>query len=161
MLPIPDSLIWLCVLVGLAAPVVAFVLRRDWWPDGGQIDFWKLFEDTISHALMLAMLSAATLQIVSRYFLAGWIPDAYVDYFLFPWTEEFARLVMLWLAMVGAAAIQRSDDHISMTILFDMLPKAAQRWVRIFGDLVTIAVLDSSDMVRLDHRPRIGHHVHD
>lgn len=141
MLPIPDSLIWLCVLVVLAAAIVTLVLRHDWWPVGGPIDYWKLFEDSISHALMLAMLSAATLQIVSRYFLAGLIPEDYVDYFLFPWTEEFARLVMLWLAMVGAAAIQRGDDHISMTVVFDLLPAAAKRWVRIFGDVVTIAVL--------------------
>ena len=48
---------------------------------------------------------------------------------------------MVWLAMFGAASIQRSDDHISMTIVFNLLGDRAKRWVRVFGDVVTIFVL--------------------
>ena len=132
-MPIPRDLIVLLVLILLAALAITLVLRRDWWPKGGRLDFWKLFEDTISHFLFLGMLVSLTLQIGIRYALS--------DYVTAPWTEEFARLVMVWLAFLGAASIQRSDDHISMTIVFDMLGDRAKRWIRVIGDVVTILVL--------------------
>ena len=132
-MPIPRDLIVLLVLILLAALAITLVLRRDWWPKGGRLDYWKLFEDTISHFLLLGMLVSLTLQIGIRYALS--------DYVTAPWTEEFARLVMVWLAFLGAASIQRSDDHISMTIVFDMLGDRAKRWIRVIGDVVTILVL--------------------
>ena len=132
-MPIPRDLIVLLVLILLAALAITLVLRRDWWPKGGRLDYWKLFEDTISHFLFLGMLVSLTLQIGIRYALS--------DYVTAPWTEEFARLVMVWLAMFGAASIQRSDDHISMTIVFEMLGDRAKRWIRVIGDVVTILVL--------------------
>ncbi len=132
-MPIPLELIVLFVLMLLAAVVITLVLRRDWWPEGGRLDYWKLFEDTLSHCLLLGMLVSLTLQIGIRYALS--------DYVTAPWTEEFARLVMVWLVLLGAASIQRTDDHISMTILFDMFGDRAKRWVRVFGDVVTILVL--------------------
>ena len=132
-MPIPRELIVLFVLMVLGALAITRVLRRDWWPEGGRLDYWKLFEDTVSHCLLLGMLVSSTMQIGIRYALS--------DYVTAPWTEEFARLVMVWLALFGAASIQRSDDHISMTILFDMFGDRAQRWIRVFGDVVTILVL--------------------
>lgn len=132
-MPIPPDLIGLLVLILPAALAITLVLRRDWWPEGGRIDYWKLFEDTFSHFLLLGMLVSLTMQIGIRYALS--------DYVTAPWTEEFARLVMVWLAMLGAASIQRSDDHISMTILFDLLGDRAKRWIRVIGDVVTILVL--------------------
>ena len=132
-MPIPRDLIVLLVLILPAAVAITLVLRRDWWPEGKRLDYWKLFEDTVSQFLLLAMLVSLTMQIGIRYALS--------DYVTAPWTEEFARLVMVWLAMSGAASIQRSDDHISMTILFDLFGDRARRWIRIFGDVVTILVL--------------------
>ena len=132
-MPIPRELIVLVVLILIAALAIMLVLRRDWWPEGGRLDYWKLFEDTFSQFLLLGMLISLTMQIGIRYALS--------DYVTAPWTEEFARLVMVWLAMFGAASIQRSDDHISMTIVFNLLGDRAKRWVRVFGDVVTIFVL--------------------
>jgi TRAP-type C4-dicarboxylate transport system permease small subunit len=132
-MPIPRELIVLVVLLLVAALAITLVLRRDWWPEGGRLNYWKLFEDTFSQFLLLGMLISLTMQIGIRYALS--------DYVTAPWTEEFARLVMVWLAMFGAASIQRSDDHISMTIVFNLLGDRAKRWVRVFGDVVTIFVL--------------------
>ena len=132
-MPIPRELIVLVVLLLVAALAITLVLRRDWWPEGGRLDYWKLFEDTFSQFLLLGMLISLTMQIGIRYALS--------DYVTAPWTEEFARLVMVWLAFLGAASIQRSDDHISMTIVFEMLGDRAKRWIRVIGDVVTILVL--------------------
>jgi len=43
--------------------------------------------------------------------------------------------------MWGAVAVQRLDDHITMSLVYDLLPRSAQLLVRIVGDLVVIAVL--------------------
>ena len=55
-----------------------------------------------------------------------------------PWTEEFGRLAMIWAAFWGAAMLQRADDHIRMSAVYDLLPAALQKAVRVFGDLLVI-----------------------
>ena len=136
MMPIPVEVKVLFLVVAIVALLASWQLRKEWLErrdGGGGFDFWKLIEDTVSHFLLLAMLVSATLQVVVRYLLS--------DTVTMPWTEEFGRLVMVWAALWGAAALQRSDDHISMAVVFDLLPPKAQLGVRLFGDLVTLAVL--------------------
>ena len=137
MMPIPGELKALAVVLVLAALAASWRLRAEWLggrgEEGGGFDPWKVVEDTVSHFLLLAMLASAALQVVVRYLLS--------DTLTMPWTEEFGRLVMVWGALWGAAALQRSDDHISMSVIFDQLPPRAQLAVRLFGDLVTLGVL--------------------
>ena len=82
---------------------------------------------------MLAMIIASLIQVTVRYALS--------DEFTLPWTEEFGRLTLVWAAMWGAAALQRSDDHIAMTVATDFMPLGLQRAIRLFGDVVTLLVL--------------------
>lgn len=137
MMPIPGELKALAIVLVLAALAASWRLRAEWLggrgAEGGGFDLWKVVEDTVSHFLLLAMLASAALQVVVRYLLS--------DTLTMPWTEEFGRLVMVWGALWGAAALQRSDDHISMSVIFDQLPPRAQLAVRLFGDLVTLGVL--------------------
>ena len=135
MMPIPGEVKILVFLLVVAALVATWLLREEWRGRGGEggIDFWKIVEDTVSHFLLLAMLVSAALQVIVRYLLS--------DTITMPWTEEFGRLVMVWGALWGAAQLQRSDDHISMSVVFDLLPPRAQLAVRLFGDLVTLGVL--------------------
>jgi TRAP-type C4-dicarboxylate transport system permease small subunit len=58
-----------------------------------------------------------------------------------PWTEEFGRLAMIWAAFWGAAALQRVDDHIRMSAVYDLLPAPLQKAVRVFGDVLVLLVL--------------------
>ncbi len=136
MMPIPGELKALAFVLVTAALAASWLLRAEWLGRGGEgggLDLWKAVEDTVSHFLLLAMLASAALQVVVRYLLS--------DTLTMPWTEEFGRLVMVWGALWGAAALQRSDDHISMSVIFDQLPPRAQLAVRLFGDLVTLGVL--------------------
>lgn len=135
MMPIPGEVTALAFILVIAALLASWFLREEWLSrkgDGG-IDFWKVAEDTVSHFLLLAMLASAALQVIVRYLLS--------DIITMPWTEEFGRLVMIWGALWGAAQLQRTDDHISMSVVFDLLPLRAQLGVRLFGDLVTLGVL--------------------
>ena len=135
MMPIPVEVKALVFVLVFAALAGSWLLRAEWLGRRGEggLDLWKMVEDTVSHFLLLAMLASAALQVVVRYLLS--------DTLTMPWTEEFGRLVMVWGALWGAAALQRSDDHISMSVLFDQLPPRAQLAVRLFGDLVTLGVL--------------------
>ena len=135
MMPIPGEVKVLVLLLVLAALGASWLLRAEWMSRRGEgsFDIWKVVEDTVSHFLLLAMLASAALQVIVRYLLS--------DTITMPWTEEFGRLVMVWGALWGAAQLQRSDDHIGMSVVFDQLPPRAQLAVRLFGDLVTLGVL--------------------
>ena len=135
MMPIPGEVKALVLLLVFVALFLSWLLREEWLGRRGEggIDFWKVVEDTVSHFLLLAMLISAALQVIVRYLLS--------DTITMPWTEEFGRLVMVWGALWGAAQLQRSDDHISMSVIYDQLPPRAQFAVRLFGDAVTLAVL--------------------
>lgn len=121
-------------MIGLAAAsaaVLVWLIRADWARHGRPT--WKLVEDAVGLFCMLGMLYASAIQVVVRYALA--------DYAELPWTEEFSRLLLVWAAMWGAATLQRSDDHISMTMLFDRLPPGVRAALRVGGDVVALAVL--------------------
>jgi TRAP-type C4-dicarboxylate transport system permease small subunit len=110
-----------------------WVIRADYGARDRPGAIWRLIEGALGVFFMLAMLYAATAQVAARYALS--------DYLTIPWTEEFARLLLVWTAMWGTAALQRSDDHICMAVVFDWLPPGAQRMVRILGDLVALGIL--------------------
>jgi TRAP-type C4-dicarboxylate transport system permease small subunit len=118
------------VIAASAAALLA-LLRADWAPRGRPT--WRLVEHAVGLFCMLGMLYAAAVQVLVRYALA--------DYVDLPWTEEFSRLLLVWAAMWGAAILQRSDDHISMTVVFDWLPPRGQLALRLAGDVVALAVL--------------------
>ena len=136
MMPVPVEVKALVFLLVAAALLASWLLRGEWLRrrgEGGGVDVWKVVEDTVSQFLLLAMLASAALQVLVRYLLS--------DIVTMPWTEEFGRLVMVWGALWGAAQLQRTDDHIGMSVVFDQLPPRAQLAVRLFGDVVTLAVL--------------------
>jgi TRAP-type C4-dicarboxylate transport system permease small subunit len=133
MIPPPQELIAMLAVLAALSVWLAWTLRQDCRGPDGRLDPWSVVETYVSLFLMLCMLVASALQVFVRYLFADTID--------LPWTEEFGRLAMIWAGFWGAAALQRADDHISMTVLFDLLPDAAKQGVRILGDLVTLAVL--------------------
>lgn len=62
--------------------------------------------------LFVALLFCATLQVLSRYILPHSIP----------WTEEFARFLIIYITFIGAAIAIYEKTHITITILIDKLP---------------------------------------
>ncbi len=133
MFPTPFELkvlFWVCV--GLAL-WLGWIIRSDHATLPLVPRLWRNFENSITVFLMLLMLGASTIQVLARYVL----PD---DVTL-PWTEEAGRLFMVWATLWAAAIVQRTDDHITMNAVFDLLPAAAQRALLAFCDLLTIALL--------------------
>ncbi|MEW6157074.1 MAG: TRAP transporter small permease [Verrucomicrobiota bacterium] len=45
-----------------------------------------------------------------------------------PWSEELARLLLVWLAMLGAALAYIEQSHLGVDALTRLLDPAARRW---------------------------------
>jgi C4-dicarboxylate transporter, DctQ subunit len=133
MMPIPAELKAFVLLSLALALWLTFLIRADYAEVPGAARIWRLTEDFVSQFLLLLMLAASTVQVLARYLL----PD---DVSL-PWTEEAGRLFMVWGTLWGAAALQRTDEHINMSAVFSLLPPAGQRLVLMLCDLITIALL--------------------
>jgi len=78
-----------------------------------------------------AMSLVVFLQIIFRF----------VIYIPFPWSEECARYLMVWMGVVGAVAALRQGRHIGVTVLIQRLPPGYLRWMLIAMQLVLVGFL--------------------
>lgn len=127
----PGSLVVLVVFAALSAVALTWVARPAWTTR--RAPTWQDIEAFLGLFFILSMLYAASIQVAVRYTLSEVLD--------LPWTEEFARLLLVWTALWGAAILQRTDDHIAMTVLADVLPPRLQVAVRLLGDVVGLVVM--------------------
>lgn len=80
----------------------------------------RRFEDALLATLLGVMVVLAVGQIVQRNLLGSG----------FVWTDEFLRILVLWLTLVGAIVASRADHHIRMDVVLRLLPATWQRHVR-------------------------------
>ena len=131
---IPTGVIVTTVLC-LTAAVALTWLRRDEYGEMSATAVWNIIEEYVAQFLLAIMIVATVVQITTRYFLGGLVVAS--------WAEEFALLAQVWLTFWGAAIIHRRRQHIDLQIVYDLMPRAAQRVVLILGDVVAIAILSS------------------
>lgn len=87
--------------------------------------------DVISIVLMIAMVLFLLVQLVARAaFRHG-----------FPWTEESAKICLIFLAYVGASMTSVNGTHINITILSDILKGKAQKVIFVIQQLIAMAFL--------------------
>lgn len=55
------------------------------------------------------------------------------------WSEELARLLMVWLALLGAALACREDRHLGLDVIVRSWPEEVQRLSRLFCYTLVIA----------------------
>jgi TRAP-type transport system small permease protein len=70
--------------------------------------------------LMACLLAVVFIQVVVRY----------VTYQPLAWTEEVARLLFIWVCMVGAVVGAKRGSHFAVTLIFDVLPDRMHGAVR-------------------------------
>lgn len=90
----------------------------------------RLVFEAITAFLIAGMVSLTLLQVVSRYLDAG-----------FEWTEELARLDLIYLTFFGSIVASQRREHLRIEILVHALPPRWRRAVRIAVDLASIMVL--------------------
>lgn len=96
--------------------------------------------------LMTAITVVVFLQVITRYVLA----------YPFDWPEELARILFVWVALLGAVVALRRGGHFSIEALTNTLPVSLQRAVSLllrvtllgFLTLVTYLGLDATLRVR-------------
>lgn len=90
----------------------------------------RLLFDAVTAFLIAGMVALTLLQVVSRYMDAG-----------FEWTEELARLDLIYLTFFGAIVASQRGEHLRIEILVNALTPRWRHAVRIAVDLASIAVL--------------------
>lgn len=55
------------------------------------------------------------------------------------WSEEAARLLLIWLTMLGAAAASASRDHLGVDYFVNLLHPDARRLLELTGEFVVVA----------------------
>ncbi|MEM1174471.1 MAG: TRAP transporter small permease [Pseudomonadota bacterium] len=90
----------------------------------------RIAENTLLILVLGGMVAVAFLQIVLReVFSTGVI-----------WANELVRILVLWLAIVGAVAAARDNRHIRIDLLSHLLPEKLVKGLRIVVDLFAAAV---------------------
>ncbi len=77
------------------------------------------------------------------------------------WSEELARLLLVWVTFLGGAVVCWDGTHLSVDALFVNLPRRLRRLVRIFNGAVAIGFLVvlsyySIEMVIIEHITTLG-----
>lgn len=87
-------------------------------------------EEALLVLLLVSMIMVAVAQIVLRNgFDAGFL-----------WGDSFLRVLVLWIAMVGALVASRGQRHISIDVAGKYLPPVAAKAAAVFNGLFTAAV---------------------
>ena len=90
----------------------------------------KWLEDALLVSLLVALMVLAVLQIVLRNgFDTGLV-----------WADQLLRLLLLWLALMGAVAASRDNRQITIDVLSRFLKPAWLRWAEVVTALFTAAV---------------------
>ena len=89
-----------------------------------------LFEDAALILALLVMLSMALLQIIMRnFFDSGFL-----------WAESFLRVLVLWIAMLGAMVATRERNHINIDLISRFAKSDLMTWVSILTHLFSALV---------------------
>jgi len=75
-------------------------------------------EEAIGQLLSWTLLLVVLLQVADRFLFAGGLQLA--------WTEEIARVLLVWYVFWGATLVQAENSHIRMDLLERALPERAR-----------------------------------
>ncbi len=98
---------------------------------GAALTLLRRLEDAVLVTLLTGMIGVATAQVVLRNFF---------DSGLY-WGDSAVRVLVLWVALVGAMVASREDEHIRIDIVGRYLSDAARKPVSRLVSLFTAAVL--------------------
>jgi TRAP-type C4-dicarboxylate transport system permease small subunit len=85
----------------------------------------------IAAVLMMAMVVLTLLQVVTRYVFETPLP----------WTEELARLDLIYLTFFGSIVAFQRREHLRVEFLVHALPHGLRKWLGVLVDLASILVL--------------------
>ena len=57
------------------------------------------------------------------------------------WAEEISVLLFVWVVLLGAGLVQKKDEHVAISYVFDLFPVKWKAVTLVFGNLCISAVL--------------------
>jgi TRAP-type C4-dicarboxylate transport system permease small subunit len=87
--------------------------------------------EAVLFLLVLALLVLIALQVFTRYVLQASLP----------WTEEVARMVLVWAVMLGAAVAMERNEHYAVTVFSARFRGATRIGVLIATNLIGLLFL--------------------
>lgn len=84
--------------------------------------------DLLLGVMLLVLVSTLVYQVFGRYVLDK-APG---------WSEELARFLIVWIALVGSARVLRQNGHIAVSVLVDALPRGVKGLVLAIRDLAVL-----------------------
>lgn len=90
----------------------------------------KVVENTLLLIVLASMVGIAVWQIFARNAFSGG----------FYWADEYLRLAVLWIALLGSIAAARDHRHLRIDLLSRLLPPTITRWTDFIADLATVVV---------------------
>lgn len=91
------------------------------------------------------MVVVVTWQVISRYVLGD--PGA--------WTEEVARILLIWVGLLGGVYVYREKAHLGLDLLHQKLGRAGRKRLDVFADIccgsfaLAVLVLGGGALVQL------------
>lgn len=92
----------------------------------------KLAENTALVLLVGTMIGVSVFQIINRELLGS--------AFALSWADEFIKIIVLWLAMVGSIAAARDNRHIRIDLITHVLSGPVVTWAKIIVDVFAAIV---------------------
>lgn len=89
---------------------------------------WDLFEDIAAGTFLSVGIALIFYGVMMRYAFNE--PKA--------WVEEVANYTIVWGALLGVPVALRNNHHIQVDIVYDKLPRGAQRVMDIFANLMGV-----------------------
>jgi TRAP-type C4-dicarboxylate transport system permease small subunit len=68
--------------------------------------------DSLAAVPLLILIVIFNIGVVKRYWLSEPLQ----------WTEEISGLLMIWIVMIGAIAAERDNQHLTISVVTDLLP---------------------------------------
>lgn len=85
----------------------------------------------ITASLMVFMVFLTLLQVSTRYVVESSLP----------WTEELARLDLIYLTFFGSIVAFQRRVHLRVEMLVNALPRGIRKWLKVLVDLASLLVL--------------------
>lgn len=87
-------------------------------------------EDWVGIAAVAGLAIVVNLQIFARYLFHS----------PFIWPEEIARLLLVWMTFIGAAALTRRGGDLAVDTFVELLPRIPRRGFIFFRDIVMLVL---------------------
>jgi len=87
--------------------------------------------NVITIAMFMVLIAVVFAQVIFRYVL----------HFSVPWTEELARVILVWLVFLGISEVERKRDGIRTVYFIEKLPIKLYKAILIASNMAAIALM--------------------